>query len=269
MNDQSRHIQDLEHIGFTEIEAKVYLALLNEYPTTGYQISKDAGIPRSMVYESLGRLHARGIILRTENQKTTYYQPVPPQVLLNRYEEEHDQVMDRLAVALDDLYLAKDVGRSWSISGRSAVIAFAIQMIQEAKTEILMVLPDAAIGLLFEQIELACKNGITVSSLLTGEGELIGCGRTARHPPLESVLQGLNTMLVIVTDQKKCLIASTELDMNATITTNPHLVLISRQFIWMELFAQRIHSRLGERLLSELEPEDRRILMGYSISEEK
>ncbi|MEJ2150164.1 MAG: helix-turn-helix domain-containing protein, partial [Chloroflexota bacterium] len=47
-------------VGFTEYEAKVYVALLQEYPATGYQISKKSGVPRSMVYEALGRLHARG-----------------------------------------------------------------------------------------------------------------------------------------------------------------------------------------------------------------
>jgi hypothetical protein len=49
-------LNDLNAIGFTEYEAKVYLALLKEHPSTGYQISKMAGIPRSMVYEALGRL---------------------------------------------------------------------------------------------------------------------------------------------------------------------------------------------------------------------
>ena len=33
-----------------------HLALLGENPATGYQVSKKAGIPRSMVYEALGRL---------------------------------------------------------------------------------------------------------------------------------------------------------------------------------------------------------------------
>lgn len=50
---------DLTRIGFTEYEAKVYLALLRENPATGYQLSKSSGVPRSMVYEALGRLHVR------------------------------------------------------------------------------------------------------------------------------------------------------------------------------------------------------------------
>ena len=48
----------LTQIGFSEYEAKVYLALLHESPGTGYQLSKKSGVPRSMVYEALGRLAA-------------------------------------------------------------------------------------------------------------------------------------------------------------------------------------------------------------------
>ncbi len=46
----------LNKTGFTEYEAKVYLALLDDNPATGYQISKTSNIPRSMVYETLSRL---------------------------------------------------------------------------------------------------------------------------------------------------------------------------------------------------------------------
>ena len=38
-------IHRLGQIGFTEYEAKVYLALLREYPATGYQLSKSSGVP--------------------------------------------------------------------------------------------------------------------------------------------------------------------------------------------------------------------------------
>ena len=70
--------------GFTEYEAKAYLALLREYPATGYQISKQSGVPRSMVYEALGRLHARGVVLETSDGRVTLYRPLPPDVLLDQ-----------------------------------------------------------------------------------------------------------------------------------------------------------------------------------------
>jgi Cd2+/Zn2+-exporting ATPase len=52
--------------------------------------------------------------------------------------------------------------------------------------------------------------------------------------------------------------------MVATITTNQNLVLISRQFVWMELFAQRIYERLSPAMLDLLDESDRQILQSFS-----
>jgi Cd2+/Zn2+-exporting ATPase len=38
------------------------------------------------------------------------------------------------------------------------------------------------------------------------------------------------------------------------------MVQIGRQFVWMELFAHRIFSQLGEDVLKHLPPEDRSVL---------
>jgi sugar-specific transcriptional regulator TrmB len=245
-------------IGFTEYEAKVYLALLRDHPATGYQLGKQAGIPRSMVYEALGRLHARGAAMKTDEQGGSLYRPIPPEALLSRHEQEQQRLVQTLREGLSTLYTARDEDRLWSISGRTSVLAYAAQMLQGATGEVLLVLADPDVEALRAEIVQACGRGLAVSILLTGTASL-DCGQVARHPPLESKLQGLTGMLVVVVDRDEALIASTDADMLATITSNRNLVLIARQFVWMELFTQRISSRLGTDLLARLDPDDRKI----------
>lgn len=254
-------VSDLMAIGFTEYESKVYLALLRENPATGYQISKAAGVPRSMVYEALGRLSMRGAVLSTGDKRGTLYRPLPPDMLLDRYEQEHRSLMSDLRAGLTALYAAPEEGHFWSISGRNAVIAYAAQMIQGAQNEVLLTLADPDLEALRADIQSACERGVTVSALLTGEGEL-DCGRVARHPRPESEIQGLTEVLVVVVDKREALIANIDPNMTATITSNRNLVLIARQFVWMELFAQHVHARLGDDLLARLDPDDRWILEG-------
>ncbi|HET9222010.1 MAG TPA: helix-turn-helix domain-containing protein [Roseiflexaceae bacterium] len=248
----------LTALGFTEYEAKVYLALLREHPATGYQLGKQAGIPRSMVYEALGRLHARGAALKTEEQGGSLYRPLPPEMLLSRYEQEQARLVQTLRDGLSALYTARDEDRLWSISGRTSVLAYAAQMLQRATSEVLLVLDDPDLEALRAEIVQVCGRGLDVSTLLTGSATL-DCGQVARHPPLESQLQGLTGMLVVVVDRDEALIASADAEMSATITSNRNLVLIARQFVWMELFTQRISARLGADLLDRLDPEDRKI----------
>jgi sugar-specific transcriptional regulator TrmB len=257
---------NLAELGFTEYEGKVYLALLKENPANGYQLSKKTGVPRSMVYEALGRLHARGAILKSGNGRITIYRPLPPEQLLERYDRQRQQLIHDLRESLNSIYQSQ-IGESlWTISGQEYSFSYAAQMIANAKDEVFLVLDDVALEQLRREILTAFERGIQVGALLTGNGEL-QCGQVAYHPPAESELQGLGNTFTIVVDNKECMIANLSLDMVATITTNRNLVLISRQFIWMELFAQRIYRRLNPAMLDLLDESDRHIFQSISTRE--
>jgi Cd2+/Zn2+-exporting ATPase len=251
-------IASLTEIGFTEYEAKIYLELLRDNPSTGYQLSKSAGIPRSMVYEALGRLHNRGAVLETRDERATLYRPLPPDVLMDDHEREHRRLIEGLRDGLRQRYTTEDEDHLWSISGRRAVLSYANQMINSADNEVLLVLADPDLDDLRPAILRACERRLAVSALLTGKGEL-NCGEVAHHPPLESELQNLTQTTMIIVDQRESLIANTQFETRATITRNPNLVLIARQFVWMELFTQRIYHQLGDEMIARLKPEDQQI----------
>ncbi len=253
-------LTELMQIGFTEYEAKVFLALLRENPATGYQISKVSGVPRSMVYDNLSRLHARGLVLETMEGRVTLYRPLPPETFLAQHELEHRRRIAGLSIGLEALYRDTEDDRVWSIEGRQSALAYASRMIQEASNDIYLVLTDRDLAVLHDDIQKASERGNQVNTLLTGEAEL-EFGRVARHPPLESKMQELTRTLLVAVDQGEVLIAGVgrRKEMRATVTRNADLALIARQFVWMELFTQRVYARIGEELLERLEPEDRRI----------
>jgi HTH-type transcriptional regulator, sugar sensing transcriptional regulator len=258
---------DLMQIGFTEYEAKVYLALLRENPATGYQISKTSGVPRSMVYDALSRLHGRGAVLESIEDRATLYRPVAPELLLERHEDDHRQLLSHLREGLNTFYTTTDDERIWTISGQRLALTYAAQMIREAQSEVFLVLMDEDVDTLSPEIKSACDRGITVNTLLVGERDL-ECGNVAHHPPLESELQGLSDTLLVVADSRETLVASKRREMTATITRNANFVLIARQFVWMELFTQRVYARLGNDLLERLEPQDRQIFESLNALKE-
>lgn len=261
------YLAELMAIGFTEYEAKVFTALLAEHPATGYQISKQSGVPRSMIYEALGRLYARGAVLRADDRRATLYSPVPPNVLLDRYEENQAKLVQSLRRDLGALYASAPDERAWTIAGRPATLAYAGQMVQNARAELWLVLADADLPALCEDVAAACARGVEVRALLTGADDL-PCGHVARHPPLESELQAVTTLLLVVADGATCLIAHSGEEMAATITSNRHLVFIARQFVWMELFTQRLSERLGADLLALLDAETRQVLAPFAAAQE-
>lgn len=253
-------LSNLSAIGFTEYEAKVYLALLKEYPATGYQISKQAGIPRSMVYEALGRLDVRGAVLKSEARKATLYRPLPPDVLLNRLTSSYARLLDELRRDLNTLYLAQDEGYLWTFDGEDRVLSYAEHMIVHAQREVMLVLADDHLRRLREVIVAADSRGAAIGILLTGEDSL-AVGDIAYHPPRESELHKLADSLVVVVDEGEVLIASEQgLNYTATVTTNANMVQIGRQFVWMELFAHRVFSQLDPNAVPHLSADDRSVL---------
>lgn len=252
-------IDQLTALGLTEYEAKVYLALLSENPATGYQISKSSGVPRSMVYEALGRLEARGAALKSEDEKATLYRPVSPAILLDRHEREARERAAALRVDLLPLYQQERTGRLWNFSGRREALAYAGELIEGAERELMLVLTDADVEALGGRLAAAHARGVSLGTLLTGDAPF-NLGQVVRHPKRETELHRMQESLIIVADEAQFLIASGHTVTSATMTTNPNMVLIARQFIWMELFAQRIFARLGPDLLARLSPEDQQVL---------
>ena len=252
-------LEDLIGIGMTEYEAKVYLALLTDYPSNGYQLSKASGIPRSMVYEALGRLQVRGAVLKSEEEKASLYRPVPPDALLDRYHTEVERRVQHLRQSLGPLYEDRSDSRVWNFSGREEALRQARALIDKAQKELMLVLTDPDVEALQEVLERAQTRGVTLGVLLTGDAKF-NLGEALRHPHHETELHHIEETLIVVRDETEMLVASGFRNTSATASSNPNLVLIARQFVWMELFAQRIFHRLGPDLLSKLDLDDRRVL---------
>ena len=255
MNDlQIKLIQ----IGFTEYEAKVYLALLKEHPVTGYHVSKASGVPRSMVYETLSRLHARGAVLETIEDRATYYRPLPPEILLKQYEDHLTALLSDLRPSLEYLFQGTQDDRIWTITGREAIMVYCQQMLEKAKQEVYLVINDLLLDDFSVTLEQLADKAIDLNILQTGVKQ-IPYGKVAYHPPLESELQGLTDTLLLIVDNQEVLISGQGIETRATITSNPNTILIARQFVWMEFFTQRIYAQIGPDLLDRLTVEDRKI----------
>ncbi len=250
--------EKLQQIGFTEYEAKTYLALLKEYPATGYQISKNSGVPRSMVYEVLSRLHARGAVLETIEGRATYYRPLAPEILIERHQENLKALINDLKPALTQLYTTFTDDRAWSLTDQGAIYSYCQQMLTEVKKEVYLVLNDDALSQLAPTLEKLSQRSIDLNILLTGNQSL-PFGSTTHHPPLESELQGLTNTLLVLADDQELLVGDISEESRATITSNKNLILIARQFVWMEFFTQRVYAKLGSDFLNLLDPEDRKI----------
>ena len=121
-------IDRLVEIGFSEYEAKAYVALLRENPVSGYGLSKLSGVPRSMIYEVLGKLTARGAAITLHKDGATRYAPVPATEFLDKLRREHELLVTSLKDDLASLASASDPEYVWNIEGEANIMAMSKMM---------------------------------------------------------------------------------------------------------------------------------------------
>ena len=81
---------DLEKLGFTTEEVKVYVALLEIGGGFASSIARKAGAHRVTTYNTLGNLEKKGFVRVTKKRDVKFYYAVNPQVILNQCEDVYN-----------------------------------------------------------------------------------------------------------------------------------------------------------------------------------
>jgi len=254
-------IDRLVKIGFSEYEAKAYVALLRESPVTGYQLSKTSGVPRSMIYEVLSKLTARGAAMTLRKGGSTQYAPIPAEEFLDQLRREHEELTISLKDDLATLASPTDLEYVWNIVGHENIIAKAIEMIGQARSRVYLALVPATCQELQPVLEEAVRRGVRVVLYSTSEINLTGCRVVVAHVSEETLGQARGLGLVLVIDGEEVLIGEwlTANQARASWTSSPLLVFIAEHHLRTDLYLPQILALLGDRALDLIQEEDREL----------
>jgi sugar-specific transcriptional regulator TrmB len=254
-------IDKLVKIGFSEYEAKAYVALLRESPATGYQLSKVSGVPRSMIYEVVGKLTARGAAMTLRTGSATKYAPVPAVEFLDQLRREHEELTDSLKDDLAILTAAPNLEYVWNIEGHENIMAKAMEMIDQAKTRVYLALLPATFPTLQPALEEAIRRGVRVVVYTTGDLDLPGGQVVVARVTEQTLGQARGLGLILVIDGEEVLVAEwlTATQARASWTSSPLLVFIAEHHLRTDLYLPQILALLGDRALDIIQEEDREL----------
>lgn len=215
-------------IGFTEYEAKTYIALLRLGPATGYQIAKESGVPRSMVYEILNKLVARGAVVTQSFAEMVRYAPVPPDDLLERMRREMEDNLAALTDALKGITAGSAApGSTWNLAGRKNILAYARQMIDRAQSEVALIVgDDDELDELLPQLQEARDREVALTVILPvpyDAGDL----PLMVYPHGQSLRQAVGHGLALIVDGSESLIGEVDRSESAAWTTNGFAVALA------------------------------------------
>ena len=97
------YIGELEEIGLTKREIKVYMALLEVGLSSVGQIIKKSGIPGSKIYETLDKLKKRGLISSVLKENKQFFQASDPKTILDFLDEQRRNILENVLPKLESL----------------------------------------------------------------------------------------------------------------------------------------------------------------------
>ena len=251
-------IDKLVKVGFSEYEAKAYVALLRESPVTGYQIAKTSGVPRSMIYEVLGKLTARGAAMTLRQEGSTKYAPIPAEEFLDQIQREHKELVTSLKDDLVAIDSASNLEYVWNIEGHENIMAKAEEMIDQAECHIFVSLLPATFSSMRPPLVRAVERGVQVVVYSTQALDLPG-GRVVATPVPEEVHERVEGLwLVLVIDAEEVLIGEllTENQARASWTGSPLFVFVAEHHLRTDLYLPRVLALLGDQAREIIQEED-------------
>ena len=228
-------LRDLQALGFSSYEARVYLALLHGGRLKGYEAAKRSGVPRSMVYQVLGRLVDRGAAYRVEEGEGTFYGAVSQEELLARLEAEARERFARARESLIQIAPERPAEAIWRVKGAARTLAEARALVEAAGRALTLSLWQNQLDALQEALKAARARGVDLRLVLFGERADPALGRVYYHHFVDpKVVEGrLRTRLfVVVRDHEEVMVGNlTESEAWAVRTRDPALVLVAEEYV--------------------------------------
>lgn len=235
-------IKALQDLGFSEYEAKAYLALLEKSPLSGYAAALTSGVPRSKIYGVLSGLAERGEVIMSHGTPDLY-SPLPPEELIARRRRKAEATLETAEDALEQFsYSSGNRENIWNITGRDDIIKRVEEAIRHAEGCILLEIWKEDAEEIRAALEEAARHGIEVLVVSYGDLELGGVRVYPHDLPEEITEEWGGRWVVLSVDDREIVagIISLGEDSRAAWTTHPGLVMPMTEMIKHDIYLMEI-----------------------------
>lgn len=227
-------IKSLTSLGLTESECKAYLALLQQGPQNGYELSKNSGIPRSKIYGLLESLVTKNFVLGTKTTDPKHYKAISPDKLISEKKNEFLNSMEYLENELTSITKGSSLEHLWQILGRDRVFASCTEVIADTQEELYIQVWEEDLPAVLDTIRaLEAQNKQTIVILYTNEQNNHGLKNVFFHGYLEGKLEDMGARwITVVSDSKEVVFGYLKDGQSEAIRTeNDSFVFLSKEYV--------------------------------------
>jgi len=163
----------LQALGFTEIEALVYVYLLQNVPSTAYRVSHEIGKPTANTYKAVASLEQRGAV-QVDEGDNRLVRAVPPEELLAQLDRRFQEQRSGALSALADLKRDAADDRVYALKSAAQVLERARTMLASARGIVLADLFPRVVDALAGDLVRAAARGVRIAVKVYAPAELDG-----------------------------------------------------------------------------------------------
>lgn len=248
----TKAIDLIQQLGFTNYEAKAYLALLSCQPASAYTVAKESGIPTSKIYETMKKLMAKGIVQPTLSgiEKAQQYVALNPDDFAQQIRETTLSQTHELLPLLERVTDAPTNDFIWQLTTQAQIAAKAAEMIRQAKSNLLISCWREELEWLAADLYDAEARGLKIALVHFGEpSQLIGA---TYHHPVEKTLYAEKggRGLTLAVDSHVVLIANYKGTgpLDAAWSKNQAFVTVAEDYIKHDVYITKVTRSLDPEM---------------------
>lgn len=243
--------QALMNLGFTALEADIYILLVEQSPITGYRIAQVLGKAAANTYKAIETLHNKGAVLVDEGE-SRLCRAVPYKEVLHRLESSFQKNKNQAEKALASIKNVPADDRIYQIRTVDQVMARCRTMLKNcAEIAIIDIFPQP-LEILRPDIEAAVANGVDVSIKIYQEEEIaqanifldpMGKSIISKWPGqwINMVIDGNEYLMSFLTEDGN--------DVHQAIWSgSPYLASVYHSALAAELLMSLMHQRTQEKI---------------------
>lgn len=258
----------LTQLGFSEYEARAYVALLQRSPVNGYELARQSGVPRGSIYGALARLEEKGAVVRLEAPEGTRYAPVATTDVLHNVASRFEHALKHVERQLGELSTPSETDAVWNTRGYPALLDHARTLAKSAQKRLMLAVWPQEATALSEQTANAVDRDVQIRTLCLANCAQ-ECGHCRGAVYRSNILpQQDKRWLLVIPDGREVLAGEicpdgtgdTVASASTVRTRQRLLVSLTESYIRQSTALSAILTDLGPALAPALAPETRDIL---------
>ena len=262
----------LKRLGFTDYESRIYIQLLQQdTPSTAYEVSKNAAVPRPNTYNALESLAKRGAVLAVSENPSRFV-AAPPKELFESIARQTGTLCADIGARLAELARPVDDQHVWTLAGELDVHDKIDALIRDSAETLMIKAHDDILRRHKPALSKAGERGVEMLIIVFGpDPDEFTFGprcRTYIHEGSGVRMGSADNLFTIAADHREMVTAKVAEQVVAVHTRNSTIVNLAESLVRHDYYMAEIFLKFGDRIDAAFGPYLRDLRLGCFTEEQ-